>query len=89
MALKCAPPPPAPSAYSVFLFNQSGRAYDCAKDASYLMGNNPDSKTPTYSLLGPYIGSYSNYECNVVDFKLGSTLLWSSIYVKWVWVEAE
>ena len=78
MATQCAPPPP----FSVFLFNQSSRAYDCSKDAPYLMGIDPSSGKATNALLGPYAGSYTGYECEVVNSTSGSKLLWSAIYVR-------
>ena len=82
-ALPCASPPPTPvTYYSVFLLNQSSRAYDRTKDASYLMGIDPATGSPTNSLLGTYLGSYSDYKVDVVNSMSGSTLMWSAIYIR-------
>ena len=68
--------------FSVLLLNQSSRLYDCETDASYLMGIDPATGNPTNSLLGPYLGSYSSFEADVINSVSGSTLLWSALYVR-------
>ena len=46
------------------------------------MGIDPNTGNPTNALLGPYLGSYINYEVDIVNSTSGSTLLWSALYVR-------
>ena len=64
------------------MFNQSSRVYDRNIDASYLMGIDPNTGSPTNALLGPYLGSFSGYQADVINSMSGSTLLWSALYVR-------